>query len=82
MGNNDKRLDDLNAELEELVKQANKEIPLFVQQWEIRLAEQRGKIAEREHTLAEPSQSNDKGARNDLADEARRQLEDAILNGA
>lgn len=79
----DKRLNDLKTELEELVAQANKEIPLFVQQWEVRLAEQRGKIAEREYTLSENApQSHENGAARDLDTDMRLALEDAILNGA
>lgn len=53
---NDNRLDQLKAELEALTEQAKREIPLFVQQWEVTLAEQRGRIAEREEMLKEQSE--------------------------
>jgi hypothetical protein len=79
----DKRLEDLQAELDAFVKQANIEISQFIQQWEMRIAEQRGRIAEREYTLAENAlQSHTEGSNSNGRGELVEALRDAARNGA
>lgn len=57
MGNDtDKRLTELETQLAEMVEQANREIPLFIQQWQTQIDMQRGRIAERKQALEEQSE--------------------------
>jgi hypothetical protein len=79
----DKRLENLKAELDAFVKQANIEIPQFIQQWEMRISEQRGRIVEREYTLSENAPiSHEDAPPRVLSAEMVETYRDAARNGA
>lgn len=87
---NDKRLDDLNAELVLMVETGNDEIAAAqnhlnqtIAKWGSAIEQQRGRIAEREYTIADNApQSHESAPIGDFRGELVETRMDAARNGA